>query len=76
MNHDRLVNLERLIGLVSLRRHRWLVVLALLAAIMGLGLVLGSVLRAYGQSHYDYLTSAATLRAGDFTSRSLTNMRS
>jgi hypothetical protein len=60
MNHGRLIGLDRLIGIVNLRKHRWLLILAVLAAIMGLGLVLGSVLRAYGRSDYDYLTSVPT----------------
>ena len=36
-------------------RH-WIAAIALLAAIIGLGVLLTSVLRAYSQSHYDYLT--------------------
>ena len=36
-------------------RH-WIAAIVLLAAIIGLGVLLTSVLRAYSQSHYDYLT--------------------
>jgi len=57
------MNRERPIGLANLRKHRWLLILAVLAAVMALGLVIGSVLRAYGQSHYDYLTSVPTSSA-------------
>jgi hypothetical protein len=63
MSHQRLIGLERLIGFVNPRKQRWLVILAVLAAIMALGLVLGSVLRAYGRSHYDYLTSVPAMSA-------------
>ena len=35
-------------------RH-WIAAIVMLAAIIGLGVLLTSVLRAYSQSHYDYL---------------------
>jgi hypothetical protein len=46
-------------------RH-WIAAIVLLAAIIGLGFLLTSVLRAYSQSHYDYLTrdSAPSRQAG------------
>ena len=42
------------------KRHR-LLLIALLAATLGLGLLVSSVMHAYSQSHYDYLTSVPTL---------------
>ena len=60
MNQERLIGFERLTGFANLRKQRWLLILAVLASIMGLGLVLASVLRAYGRSHCDYLTSVPT----------------
>jgi len=46
-------------------RH-WIAAIVMLAAIIGLGVLLTSVLRAYSQSHYDYLTrvSAPSPQAG------------
>jgi hypothetical protein len=38
------------------KRH-WLLVILVAAAIMGLGVLCVSVLRAYGQSHSEYLSS-------------------
>jgi hypothetical protein len=35
-------------------RH-WIAAIVMLAALIGLGVLLTSVLRAYSQSHYDYL---------------------
>jgi NADH:ubiquinone oxidoreductase subunit 4 (subunit M) len=40
------------------KRH-WMLVIVMLAAIIGLGILSTSILRAYGQSHYDYLTQVA-----------------
>ena len=37
------------------KRH-WLLAIVMLAAIIGLGILSMSILRAYSQSHYDYLT--------------------
>jgi hypothetical protein len=47
------------------KRYR-LVVIVVLAAIIGLGILLTSVLHAYSQLHYDYLTGApaASRQAG------------
>lgn len=42
------------------KRHR-LLMIALLAAAFGLCVLVSSVMRAYSQSHYDYLTSVPTL---------------
>jgi hypothetical protein len=46
-------------------RH-WIAAIVMLAAIIGLGVLLTSVLRAYSQSHYDYLArvSAPSPQAG------------
>jgi hypothetical protein len=46
-------------------RH-WIAAIVMLVAIIGLGVLLTSVLRAYSQSHYDYLTrvSAPSPQAG------------
>ena len=45
---------------------RWIAAIIMLAAIIGLGVLLTSVLRAYSQSHYDYLArvSAPSHQAG------------
>ncbi len=45
----------------SLWKRRWRLAIVLLAAILGLCVLLASVLRAYGESHYDYLTGVPTL---------------
>jgi NADH:ubiquinone oxidoreductase subunit 4 (subunit M) len=47
------------------KRH-WMLVIVMLAVIIGLGILSTSILRAYGQSHYDYLTqvSASSRQAG------------
>jgi len=47
------------------KRH-WMLVVIMLAVIIGLGILSTSILRAYGQSHYDYLTqvSAPSRQAG------------
>lgn len=42
-------------------KRRWLAAVLVLAAVMGLGIFLAAVLCAYGQSHYDYLTSLPAL---------------
>jgi hypothetical protein len=42
------------------KRHRLLLIL-LLAATLGLCVLISSVMHAYSQSHYDYLTSVPTL---------------
>jgi hypothetical protein len=42
-------------------RH-WIAAIVLLAAIIGVGVLLTSVLRAYSQSHYDYLTRDSATR--------------
>jgi len=42
------------------KRHR-LLLIALLAATLGLGLLVSSIMHAYSQSHYDYLTRVPTL---------------
>jgi hypothetical protein len=52
---------DRAIELANRRKHHWMLAIVVLAAILGLGVLLTSVLRAYGESHYDYLTSAPTL---------------
>jgi hypothetical protein len=46
-------------------RH-WIAAIVMLAALIGLGVLLTSVLRAYSQSHYDYLArvSAPSPQAG------------
>jgi hypothetical protein len=56
---------ERMIELANLwRHHRVLSITALaiivLAAIIGLGVCIASVLHVYSESHYDYVTSAPT----------------
>jgi hypothetical protein len=51
----------RAIELANLWKHRWLLAIAVLAAILGLCVLLSSVLRAYGESDYDYLTGVPTL---------------
>lgn len=48
------------IGLASFWKRRWFLVVIALAAILGLCALLSSVLRAYGESHYDYLTGVPT----------------
>jgi hypothetical protein len=47
-------------------KHHWMLVIVMLAVIIGLGILSTSILRAYGQSHYDYLTqvSAPSRQAG------------
>jgi NADH:ubiquinone oxidoreductase subunit 4 (subunit M) len=47
------------------KRH-WMLVIVMLAAIIGLGILSTSILRVYGQSHYDYLTEvpASSPQAG------------
>jgi len=49
-----------------MRRDTRLLVIVVLAAIIGLGILLTSVLHAYSQSHYDYLTAvpACSRQAG------------
>jgi hypothetical protein len=42
------------------KQHR-LLLIVVLAATLALGLLVSSVMHAYSQSHYDYLTSVATL---------------
>jgi hypothetical protein len=42
------------------KRHRVLMILVLAAA-LGLCILVSAVMHAYSQSHYDYLTSVATL---------------
>jgi hypothetical protein len=49
------------IELARLWKRRWLLAIAVLAAILGLCVLLSSVLRAYGESDYDYLTGVPTL---------------
>ena len=49
------------ISLASLCKRRWFLAVIALAAILGLCALLSSVLRAYGESHYDYLTGVPTL---------------
>jgi hypothetical protein len=49
------------IKLARLWKRRWLLAIAVLAAILGLGVLVSSVLRAYGESDYDYLTGVPTL---------------
>jgi hypothetical protein len=44
-----------------MRKRRWLLAIVVLAAILGFCVLLSSVLRAYGESHYDYLTGVPTL---------------
>ena len=51
----------RAIELASLWKRRWLLAILVLAAILGFCVLLSSVLRAYGESHYDYLTGVPTL---------------
>jgi hypothetical protein len=46
---------------VILWKRRWLLAIVVLAAIVGFCILLSSVLRAYGESDYDYLTGVATL---------------
>jgi hypothetical protein len=52
---------DRAIDLASLWKRHWMVAIVVLAAIVGLGVLLTSVLHAYSQSHYDYLTSMPML---------------
>ena len=51
----------RAIGPASLWKRRWLLAIVVLAAILGFCVLLSSVLRAYGESDYDYLTGVPTL---------------
>ena len=51
----------RAIEPTSLWKRRWWLAIVVLAAILGLGVLLSSVLRAYGESDYDYLTGVPTL---------------
>jgi len=44
-----------------MRKRRWLLAIVVLAAILGFCVLLSSVLRAYGESHYNYLTGVPTL---------------
>ena len=54
------------VELVNLWKRRWMLALVMLAAILGFGILLTSILRAYSQSHYEYLTLvwAPSLQAG------------
>ena len=47
-------------------KHHWMLVIVMLAVIIGLGILSTSILRVYGQSHYDYLTrvSVSSPQAG------------
>jgi hypothetical protein len=45
----------------SLWKRRWVLAIVVLAAILGFCALLSSVLRAYGESDYDYLTGVPTL---------------
>jgi len=49
------------IELQGLWKRRWLLAIVVLAAILGFCVLLSSVLRAYGESDYDYLTGVPTL---------------
>jgi hypothetical protein len=51
----------RAIALASLWKRRWLLAIVVLAAILGFCVLVSSVLRAYGESDYDYLTGVPTL---------------
>ena len=51
----------RQIERASLWKRRWFLAVIALAAILGLCVLLSSVLRAYGESHYGYLTGVPTL---------------
>jgi hypothetical protein len=57
---------DSLVELPNRWTRRWIAAIVMLAAIIGLGVLLTSVLRAYRQSHYDYLThvSAPSPQAG------------
>jgi hypothetical protein len=60
MSYGRIIDLANLRG-----RHRLLAIIVLaiiiLAAVIGLGACLASVLHAYSESHYDYVTHVPTL---------------
>ena len=45
----------------SLWKRRWVLAIVVLAAILGFCVLLSSVLRAFGESDYDYLTGVPTL---------------
>ncbi|HEY2633216.1 MAG TPA: hypothetical protein VGI51_00775 [Steroidobacteraceae bacterium] len=49
------------IGPASLWKRRWVLAIVVLAAILGFCVLLSSVLRAFGESDYDYLTGVPTL---------------
>ena len=51
----------RAIEPTSLWKRRWWLAIVVLAGILGFCLLLSSVLRAYGESDYDYLTGVPTL---------------
>jgi hypothetical protein len=51
----------RAIEPTSLWKRRWWLAIVVLAAILGFCVLLSSVLRAYGESDYDYLTGVPTL---------------
>jgi hypothetical protein len=51
----------RAIEPTSLWKRRWWLAIVVLAAILGFCFLLSSVLRAYGESDYDYLTGVPTL---------------
>jgi hypothetical protein len=51
----------RAIEPASLWKRRWWLAIVVLAAILGFCVLLSSVLRAYGESDYDYLTGVPTL---------------
>jgi hypothetical protein len=40
------------------KRH-WMLVIVMLAVLIGLGILSASILRVYGESHYDYLTQVS-----------------
>ncbi len=60
-DHGRAIGPGGAIEPPSLCKHRWLLAIVVLAAILGFCVLLSSVLRAYGESHYDYLTGVPTL---------------
>jgi hypothetical protein len=59
----RAIGRGRAIEPTSLWKRRWLLAIVVLAAILGFCVLLSSVLRAYGESDYDYLTGVPTLSA-------------
>ena len=63
MRHD-IRDGDSVAGLPNRWTRHWIAALVMLAAIIGLGVLSTAVLRAYSQSHYDYLTRVSAPSRG------------